>query len=161
MKIIRKERVKIIVMSDNHGDIKTMDSIIEHEKPDYTIHCGDYLIKKKLMEERFDYFVLGNNDIDKGEFELNVEIKGYKFRILHGHTLGIDVYYPNKLIHKIAKAKYDVLIHGHVHVPILLQENNKTLFCPGSTTYPRNAAGATYGVIEIINNDIKFHHVKI
>ena len=158
---MKNEYIKIVVMSDNHGDIKTMDSIILQEKPDYTIHCGDYLIKKELMKKRFNYFVLGNNDMDKGDLELNIEIKGYKFRILHGHTLGIDVYYPNKLIKKIANAEYDVLIHGHIHIPILLQENNKTLFCPGSTSFPRSADGPTYGVIEIQNDTIKFHHVKI
>ena len=113
------------------------------------------------MIKRFDYFVLGNNDVDSGDLELNVEIEGYKFRILHGHTLGMDVYFPQKLIKKLQNEDYDALIHGHTHIQTLLQEHNKTLFCPGSTSFPRDNNGATYGIIKIYENKITFERKKI
>jgi putative phosphoesterase len=156
-----KNYKKILVMSDNHGDLKTMDTIIAKEKPDYTIHCGDYLIDKKLMKERFDFFVLGNNDMDTGDVELNVDIEGYKFRILHGHTLGMDIYFPKKLVKKLQVVDYDVLVHGHIHIPVLHQEGSKTLFCPGSTSFPRDNNGPTYGIIKIFKNEITFEHKRI
>ena len=153
--------LKILVLSDNHGQTETMDKIIKKENPDYKIHCGDYLIPKKEMQKRFDYFVLGNNDMDAGDISLKFQIGEFKFKLLHGHTLGMDIYSDDKLLENIKDKDYDALIFGHLHVPINKSKNNKTVFCPGSSNYPRDYNGATYGIILIDGDKITFEHKKI
>ena len=155
------KEIKILVLSDNHGQTETMDRIIKKENPDYKLHCGDYLIPKKEMEKRFDYFVLGNNDLDEGDIEIEFSIDQFKFKLLHGHTLGMDIYSHDRLLEKIQQEEYDALIFGHVHIPINKSKNDKTIFCPGSSNYPRDNNGATYGIILINDGKLNFEYKKV
>ena len=152
---------KILVVSDNHGDLSIIDKIIKKEKPDYSIHCGDYLVDKKEIEKRFDFFVPGNNDFDFENLEIVVKIDGINFWIMHGHTLGMDLFNKEKIINELSSKGISALIHGHLHIPILFQKDGYTIFCPGSTNFPRDNNGATYGIITVNKNTINFKHIRV
>ncbi|MCR8613009.1 MAG: metallophosphoesterase [Mycoplasma sp.] len=146
---------RIIVISDNHGDTETMKKILNHEKYDFAVHCGDHLISKKVMNELFDYWVMGNNDFfgkEKSDFNIN----NIKFHIEHGHLITYNLLNEEKVLKKINDLDYDVLLFGHTHVPQYSKNAEKHIFNPGSCSLPRNGF-ATYGIIEINRNELEFH----
>jgi predicted phosphodiesterase len=55
---------RILVISDNHGNLAEMVQVINHEQANLVIHAGDYQLPINTMKQYFDYFVDGNNDFD-------------------------------------------------------------------------------------------------
>jgi predicted phosphodiesterase len=56
--------VKVLVLSDTHGKVELMHSIIEQEKPDVVIHSGDYdnvdLNDKSMQLHKIDRDLIKN-----------------------------------------------------------------------------------------------------
>ena len=62
--------MKILILSDVHGNIKMMDEILEkHSNYDLFFFIGDFEVfskeKYKLQLKKFDKIVIGNCDISK------------------------------------------------------------------------------------------------
>jgi Predicted phosphoesterase len=59
--------MKILVLSDSHGDKKRMAGSVRTEKPDMIIHLGDCISDFKALTEEFPgieaYGVKGNCDL--------------------------------------------------------------------------------------------------
>lgn len=78
---------KILIVSDTHGDKTFFKEIIDIEKPDIKIHCGDFCVDIELIRKNFDYFVAGNNDFE-GERIVDFKIDDFKCRLMHGDQFG-------------------------------------------------------------------------
>lgn len=74
---------KVLIFSDSHGENSLMKLIIEKEKPNIKIHLGDYCVSESFMENNFDFYVKGNNDIF-GEKNKTINIDGINFLLVHG-----------------------------------------------------------------------------
>ncbi|CAM9100441.1 metallophosphoesterase [Mycoplasma marinum] len=146
---------KILAISDNHGNKKIVDKILSIEEYDLAIHLGDSEFDSKWANSRFDYAVEGNNDFNGLPLEIKFTFEGLNFLIMHGHTRGIYVHNWDNLPIKIAKQEnIDVLIHGHSHIPYIIEKQGVFTSCPGSTTIPRTSDGPTYSVYTIKNRKI-------
>lgn len=150
---------KILIISDTHGDKSFFKEIIEKEKPDIKIHCGDFCVDIDLIKENFDYFVAGNND-NQSERIVDFKIEDFKCRLLHGDQFGYPILGTLKRemrLYEYAKENnVDILFSGHTHIEQIFVKDNILLLNPGSLVYPRNVNHMrSYAVLNIEGNKIK------
>lgn len=146
---------KVLILSDSHGKNDIMEYVINKEKPDYIIHCGDHCLNNNdYLNRIFDIYVQGNNDYI-GEREILKNIEGLIFLVLHGDEFNV---YSNELSGLIRYGKNvgaDIILYGHSHVENYYKEDDIILINPGSITYPRNKTNKkSYAIIHINNGKI-------
>lgn len=128
--------MKILIVSDSHGNIDHMVQAVEQETPDRILHLGDCWQDGVQLQARFPALpfaqVPGNCDFYPEEPPEKLLFWGDK-RILmcHGHTYGVK--------QSLLRAGYaaeqehlDLFLFGHTHRP-LIDRRGKTFFLnPGS-----------------------------
>ncbi len=146
---------KIVIMSDNHGNQRTMGIIKELETGgDYYIHCGDSETTRQ-DDLRGWICVAGNND-----WGLNLprdsilEIEGVRVLITHGQFFG---YFNREMKMRKLLDENDctVLFSGHTHMPSIVEDDGYLFINPGSTDLPRGGSGPSYAVVYIDKGNIK------
>ncbi len=140
--------MKILIISDTHGEYASASRIIRQEKPDHVIHLGDCLRDAEDLSREFPILpickVPGNNDWFSDEpKEKVISLGGTKIFLCHGHTTGVksgtDVQLAKALHHHCA-----VSLYGHTHRPFLAENEDIMLLNPGSLTF-----GGTYAVLTL------------
>jgi len=132
---------------------------------DYIIHLGDLVRDAKYLQEIFPeipvFYVYGNSDFsfNKKDQEKNLEIGGKKFFILHGHTR--NVYAHDSLKSVAEQKKYDIILHGHTHVPREEYHKNTYIICPGSIRQDRSGRGESYCAIDITGSDMGVKIIRV
>lgn len=147
--------MKIVVVSDTHGNNKeVIEKISEMERPDLLFHLGDYIedgIKICTALGIDTIMVKGNGDRGNriyNEDEL-IEISGKKIFLTHGHRYDVR-YGITNLYYKALELNVDMVLFGHTHVPINIEENGIIFMNPGSPSIPRTQSKAkTIGLIDI------------
>lgn len=128
--------MKILVLSDSHGNIDNMVRAVEKEQPRMIFHLGDCWADAEKLRRRFPDIpmeqVPGNCDYRSFEqAERLVFVEDKRIFLCHGHTLGVK----QSLLRAGCKAeeeKLDLLLFGHTHQP-LVDMRGRTLFInPGS-----------------------------
>ena len=155
--------VKILIVSDTHGDLKGFYDVVNKETFDYLIHCGDIIDDVEIIKKRCDkcYIVAGNNDYFSDlEDEILVDIDGVKFFITHGHFY--NVYFTRKsLLEKAKEKSANIVLYGHTHIPFLEKKDDIILLNPGSLTYPRQSPRKkSYAMLVIEDSNILSVEVK-
>lgn len=148
---------KILIVSDTHRRLEYLEEVLEQEKPlDLLVHLGD-------VEGDEDYItflaecpvemVAGNNDFFsdlKGEQE--IRIGKYRVLLTHGHY-----YYVNSGLERLKKEAevrdIDIVMFGHTHQPVIVQEENRIILNPGSIAYPRQAGRRPSYIIMNLEDD--------
>ncbi|MGQ9843248.1 MAG: YfcE family phosphodiesterase [Spirochaetota bacterium] len=142
--------MKVLVVSDSHGNIQKLKDIIETEKSfDYLIHCGDGindLIHVSIPKDAIVITVCGNIERARGivgkTFWIDT-ICGYTFFITHGDVFGAHHDISGVWL-EAKRLGCDIACFGHTHRPM----NEKTtpyMFNPGT------AQSGMYGIINISN----------
>lgn len=114
--------MKIVVVSDSHGDFLRLGRIIEREKPfDMLIHCGDGAldpVRAGLPDGVTLVRVAGNmdryNPVDLEE-QIVVEAEGYKILVVHGDRYSVKGGVL-ELKSFFAGSSYDAVFFGHTHI---------------------------------------------
>ncbi|MGM0509066.1 MAG: metallophosphoesterase family protein [Fusobacteriota bacterium] len=151
--------MKILVLSDSHGDFLKLNKIYNKEKPDYIFFCGDFskdgIELSYIANVKKTFIVKGNTDRQdyKTPTKIETKIKERKFFLTHGHLFGVKSSY-NDLIN-YAKDKYDIVIFGHTHLQEYFEYEKVHLFNPGAVK------DGEYGVIEMDDENLEFKHYKI
>ena len=145
-------KIRILLLSDTHGNVEAIDNIIKNVKHDYSIISGDFVCDDSIINKNFTHAVRGNNDFYSSYPDyLDFEISGIKFHIEHGHLSGtysqLDDY--DFMHKKLLEYKCSVLVHGHTHIPKIFKYKEGIVINPGSTTLPRGGSNPSYGIIEI------------
>ena len=150
--------MKILVVSDSHGNLTFIRECIQFVKPDCMIHLGDHYADGSRIQTEYPhmqiYQVPGN--CDKLGWELSAEqpftcrIGQLLFFITHGHHYHVKSGLDKLLLYgKLLSA--DVVLFGHTHQALCLQDQNGMLVMnPGTCGYPAYTAG----VIEIVQGKI-------
>ncbi|MCL1903055.1 MAG: metallophosphoesterase [Oscillospiraceae bacterium] len=156
--------MKIIVMSDTHGKYDRVDDVVKKNKDDAAlfIHLGDGAgeawrvsqgytdVDFKLVKGNCD---LANSDIDCPDNRV-VEIAGHRIFCAHGHMY--NVYSGLDTIAAAARNEdCDIALYGHTHVSLTEFYNGVYIMNPGSLSSPRTGGRASYGIIELSENDNK------
>ncbi len=133
--------MKVLIISDTHGRHGNLDKVLEVEKPlDALIHLGDVEHGQDYIEAVADcttYIVNGNNDyMPMYPNQMEVTIGNMKALICHGHMYYVHLN-TKRLVLEAKKRGCNVAMFGHIHKPVLQEENGVTVLNPGSLSYPR------------------------
>ena len=143
--------MRIGVLSDTHGDLEIARlALAKMGKVDLLLHAGDHYRDALALAKTVPvHAVVGNCDWELSEpAEVVIEAGGKKIWLTHGHKYGVKYSY-NKLLAQAVKNKADIVVYGHTHIPVSEFREGVLLFNPGSVARPRGKRGATYGIIEI------------
>ncbi len=150
--------MKLLIVSDTHGDTKTMDKIIKKENPDFVIHAGDHCLNNEDQINKYaNYYVAGNNDyIGK---DINIfNIENIYIMLTHGHMFSFfDIDKWEQELYKYSLDKnINLIIYGHSHLERFIKINNTYILNPGSLTRPRNKLNIpSYAILNIEKSKIK------
>lgn len=139
--------MKILIVSDTHGRLKDLESIIDRNSFDRIIHCGDSEVDR-IFINNLD-IVRGNSYLDPDYPEVKIlNVEGLKILITHGHLY--NVYNGlNSLLYIALQEQADIVCFGHTHIPLIIEEEGVLFVNPGSLSRPRGESQPSYMVMEI------------
>jgi uncharacterized protein len=147
--------MRILVISDTHGDINKAEEAIRFNKGiNLIIHLGDYFRDAQKLSTIFPdipiEYIYGNSDfmIEDVPAEKMLEINGKRIFITHGHRYSVKWDY-DKLYRKAEELNADMLLFGHTHVPDLIEKGKYYVLNPGSISDPRDDSNESYAIINI------------
>ena len=144
--------MKILVLSDSHGNLTNMEQAVERTNPNLIVHLGDCWRDGERLHEHFPEIPLeqvpGNCDFRPGEpAEKLLILRDKRILICHGHTYGVKQSLLNAG-YAAEQQALDLCPFGHTHRP-LVDMRGRTLFLnPGSIG---DYAHPFYGVVTIEN----------
>ena len=154
--------MRILVLSDSHGNLENMVQAVERESPRMILHLGDCWREAERLHDRYPdlpfHQVPGNCDFRPGEPTEQLLFVGDK-RVLmcHGHTYRVK---QSLLLAGYAaeEQNLDLFLFGHTHQP-LVDMRGKTLFLnPGSIgDYFR----PFYGIVTLENGRLNARTVSL
>lgn len=133
--------MKILIVSDTHRKHENLKIVLERVQPvDLLIHLGDAEGEEEYIAELAGCpmeVVAGNNDFFSNlPREKELDIGKYHVLLTHGHY-----YYVNAGIADIEKEaaarRFDIVMFGHTHRPVIDYANDIIALNPGSVSYPR------------------------
>ena len=142
--------MKILVLSDSHGNLTNMELAVERTNPSLIFHLGDCWRDGERLHEQFPDIPLeqvpGNCDCRPGELaEKLLILREKRILLCHGHTYGVKQSLLNAG-YAAEEQALDLFLFGHTHRP-LVDMRGRTLFLnPGSIG---DYARPFYGVVTI------------
>lgn len=127
--------MKILLVSDTHGNFQTPLEIFKETGAEMLIHLGDEIEDAFTLETAIEHPVIkvpGNCDPRAKEpRELLQSIVGHQFFITHG-----DLYRVknglHRLVEKAQSLRAAVVLFGHTHVPMIQKQDGILLINPGT-----------------------------
>ncbi|MCR5509210.1 MAG: metallophosphoesterase [Lachnospiraceae bacterium] len=157
--------MKILIVSDTHGYEDNMWKAIYREEPfDMFVHCGDIEHMPAEIKRYLTcpvYVVKGNNDymLRLPETE-RFEIGDKRVILTHGHKHNI---YRNQdaMFYYGQENNADIVMFGHIHVPVIASVGGITIVNPGSISLPRQRdARPTYIVMTVSDGSDPVYELK-
>lgn len=150
--------MKILIVSDSHGDTAALRKAIARENPDRVFHLGDVERDAQRIAASFPALpmdaVQGNCDAysgGSGPDELLVTAGGVNFFLTHGHRYHVKM--GTALLFRAGlDAGADVVCFGHTHRAVCKKQNGVWLVNPGSAA--GIGAPASYAVAEAENGSV-------
>lgn len=157
--------MKILVVSDSHGNYLNFKKAIEKEKDcQALIFLGDGerdfdVVTRNLAINT--YRVRGNNDWDDSIAPaVTINIGTRKFFLCHGHRYGVNS--GVDLLASIAAGNgCHCALFGHTHCRHYSYESGVHIFNPGSVSLPRDGNGCSYGIITDDGGKLDFYYGNI
>lgn len=139
--------MKIIVMSDSHGDQATVEKVVA-KQADAHFHCGDSELASGDAIFQSMYQVRGNCDMDSTfPEEVVADIGDQKVYMAHGHRHNVKSSLM-PILYAAQEKGANIALFGHSHLYGAEMSDGILLVNPGSTLLPRGGNPATYAVIE-------------
>lgn len=157
--------MKILVLSDSHGNLDYMRQAVEREKPDRIFHLGDVVRDAARLQRRYPQIpmdnVRGNCDgcDESAPEEKEVLCGGKRLWLIHGHAYHVKSGMGLGMAVSEARARgADVLCFGHTHKPLCTIEGGVWVLNPGTC---KGFPNATCGVIEIEDGQVRCRTVDL
>lgn len=150
--------MKLLVVSDSHGNSAALQRIVDGEKPfDLLVHCGDGITdleRVSLPGDAVIVLVQGNIDRARGvhaETERVLAPGGHRILVTHGD--GQEAHRDYLGLIDAAKAlRCEAVLFGHTHTAYL-SRGNPALFNPGP------AQRGQYGVV-VAGDTLEFYRKR-
>ena len=144
--------MRILVLSDSHGNVDNMARAVELTVPDRVLHLGDCQRDLTALRARFPALpmegVPGNCDWGScDQPERLLEIGCVRIFALHGHTRNVKRS-PMAAMYAAKEYGAQVLLFGHTHVPLVDNDGSLLTLNPGAAGDPLHP---TCGVLTIEN----------
>ena len=132
--------MRILILSDSHGNIRNMKLAVERTKPDQIIHLGDHFRDGEALKEAYPLLpvaqVIGNCDLYDfsargGKDQLILTLDGHRTMLCHGHRYHVKSSLLS-LSYAAREAEAELCLFGHTHIPHLEHLDGSTLLNPGS-----------------------------
>lgn len=151
--------IRVVVLSDSHGDEQAIRRVLEKEAASVVIHLGDGEAEARRVAAELSHLtfhiVRGNCDYTGGAPARQLlSIGGVRFYLTHGYAEHVK---SGLLRLSLAAAEQEVAValYGHTHIPATDFANGVLLFNPGSVR-----TGA-YGVLEIDGGRVREMHCTL
>ena len=128
--------MKLLILSDSHGNIDNMARAVELIQPRHILHLGDCLRDAQALHERYPDIpmdtVPGNCDWGScDQPERLLEMGGVRIFMLHGHTRNVKSS-PMSALYAAKEYGAQVLLFGHTHVPLVDNDGTLLTLNPGA-----------------------------
>ncbi len=147
--------MKILILSDSHGNLANMAEAVTRSAPRMIFHLGDCWRDAEQLHDLFPDIPLeqvpGNCDFRPSEpAERLLCLEDKRILLCHGHTYGVKQSLLNAG-YAAEEQDLDLFLFGHTHRP-LVDKRGKTLFLnPGSIgDYVR----PSYAIVTILNGKL-------
>ena len=151
--------MRILVLSDSHGDAVSMRMAIQNSSPDVVIFLGDGMRDWELnlpyIKCRKTAAVKGNCDLYH-EYPVKTieELEGKRIYCTHGYMEGVK--YGIEALKKCAREENaDIVLYGHTHTAYSSYDNGLYILNPGSVR------ANSCGIVEITPQGILCFTKKI
>ena len=171
--------MRLLVVSDSHGRYERLAELLDRQRGiDALIFLGDGIAdleRADAYSRGFTVFaVRGNCDSfsmqirESAPQELLINLEGYRFLLMHGHSRGVKYGLINAL-YAAREREADILLFGHTHECLekYVGEQDENfcgkpmwIFNPGSLGASGDGYGY-FGLIEIRPNGVLMSHGKI
>ncbi|MCY9807332.1 metallophosphoesterase [Lentilactobacillus senioris] len=150
--------MKLLVVSDSHGDRQIVADLLDHyqNQVDAVIHCGDS--EMQSTDPLLDQLIMVQGNMDLANFSLIQKkiIDNQTILITHGHRFGVNGGLL-KLELLAQQENANLVFFGHSH-QLGAEENRGRIFVnPGSISQPRGKyafIGGTYAIVEAQSNRV-------
>ncbi len=158
--------MKIGVISDTHSLEIPKQVLKAFEEVDFIIHAGDFCAVDDLnilTDIKEVKAVYGNMDESKivTKFPQRQIFSFGKFLIGLYHGEGPPKRVLDFVVREFEGEKVDAVIFGHSHYPLIKKVNNVLYFNPGSPNDTIRAPYCSYGILEIINDELVAKIIKL
>lgn len=145
--------MRILVVSDTHGNHENLDIALERVMPDKIFHAGDAQGGEIYIEAVCDCpleVVRGNCDFGSTlPAEVVLSVGKHVVFLTHGHLYGAG-FGVERLCEAAREKGADVVIYGHTHCPQITYEEDIAVLNPGSIAFPRQEGRKpSYLVIDV------------
>lgn len=148
--------IRVVVMSDSHGDERAIRRVLEKESAAVVIHLGDGAAEAMRIAAdtpaRTWHIVRGNCDYtDAVPVQLTVSVGGVKLYLTHGYAEHVK---SGLLRLSLAALENEVAValYGHTHIPATDFAQGVLLFNPGSVRT------GCYGILQIDGRCVRESH---
>lgn len=153
--------MRIIVMSDSHGNYNALEKIIlRNTDADWIIHLGDgepeldrFIVEHPIIAPKIIH-VAGNCDyrsFSSDDFVLPVP--DHKIFATHGHRYGVN-FSLEDIKNQAKEHGCDIILFGHTHVRFNKFEDGFYILNPGSSSAPRDNRPPSFGHIDISSQGV-------
>lgn len=147
--------MRILVLSDSHGNVENMARCVELTEPDVILHLGDCQRDAETLHRQFPSLpmqsVPGNCDWGAVDApEVLTEYGGVRILMMHGHTRNVKVS-TLSAVYAAREMGAQVLLFGHTHRPLVDYDGSLWVMNPGSVG---RGFPCTYGVVTIAGGKI-------
>lgn len=148
--------MKILVVSDSHGNIKALSRAAALTGPDVILHLGDHdrdcADLRRIVPDAMIRAVRGNCDPTSQELDAdNFVLEGKRIFMVHGHNHGVK-YSLDRLVTSGLYMEADVVLFGHTHRQYAEYYDGMLVLNPGSIGMGKK----TYAVLEIGHGEISY-----
>ena len=147
--------MRILVLSDSHGNVENMARCVELTEPDVILHLGDCQRDAETLHRQFPSLpmqsVPGNCDWGAVDApEVLTEYGGVRILMMHGHTRNVKAS-TLSAVYAAREMGAQVLLFGHTHRPLVDYAGSLWVMNPGSVG---RGFPCTYGVVTITGGKI-------
>lgn len=142
--------MRILVLSDSHGNVENMARCVELTEPDVILHLGDCQRDAEALHRQFPFLpmqsVPGNCDWGAVDApEVLTEYGGVRILMMHGHTRNVKVS-TLSAVYAAREMGAQILLFGHTHRPLVDYDGSLWVMNPGSVG---RGFPCTYGIVTI------------
>ncbi|GAB7388703.1 metallophosphoesterase [Bacillaceae bacterium] len=149
------------MMSDSHGLTAEVEAIVRKGRFAQIVHCGDFCCDRSRKPFSEMILVRGNCDTDtKVPLERTLEWRGVRIFLTHGHVYEVKSGLL-RLKYKALQEDAGIVLFGHTHRALCVEEEGVLFINPGSVFRPRGFAKKTVCLLGAEKEDASRLTVKV